>query len=61
MEVVRNLVRGDRGAQDLLDQAEQNPPSLHAVNNVHGRPSGNGADRALRRLRKDRPDLHTGL
>ena len=46
----------------MLDRASQNPPSLHrlAVDNVNSstRPDGNAAPAALRRLRKDRPDLH---
>jgi len=43
---------------DLIDKACQRPPSLHAGNNVTGKPEGNSAAIALRRLRKDRPDLH---
>lgn len=50
----------DPEAVDLLDRALQNPPSAHiAFDNVQGTaPTGTSADAALRRLRKDRPDLH---
>lgn len=44
--------------QDLLDRALQNPASVHAGNNIPGRPEGTSKDKALRRLRKDAPDLH---
>ncbi len=50
---------------DLLDQALQNPDGgdldrRTTVDNIHGgrRPSGTSQMAALRRLRKDRPDLH---
>lgn len=45
---------------DLIDQALQNPAGIHAVSNIHSipRPSGTTEQRALRKLRKDRPDLH---
>lgn len=59
---LRNLLRDDPEALDLLDQATQNSASIHltAVDNIHGseRPAGTSRDAALRRLRKDRPDLH---
>jgi len=54
-----------REAQDLLDRALQRPSHLHAeldqdgVDNIHVRPSGTSKEAGLRRLRKDRPDLHT--
>jgi hypothetical protein len=41
-----------------IDQAVQRPAHLHAdVNHVNVRPTGNRRDQALRRLRKNRPDL----
>jgi hypothetical protein len=55
-DLVRRNVAHDPMALDLLDQALQNPPALH---NIQGRaPTGTSKDAALRRLRKDRPDLH---
>jgi hypothetical protein len=56
--LLRRLVYDDKEALDKLDQALQNPPSLHlsnAVDNVHGkeRPTGNSIETALRRLRAD--------
>ena len=58
VDLIRRIVGDDPKARDLLDQAMQRPASLHAGNNVPSRPEGNTADKALRRLRKDRPDLH---
>lgn len=61
VELLKRLVKDDAEAVDLLDQALQNPPSTHAaVSNIHGteRPSGTTKDRALRKLRKDAPELH---
>ena len=56
---VRRLLADDVGARDLLDEAVQRPAHRHAdVDNVNVRPSGNARDQALRRLRKDAPDLH---
>ena len=55
------LCRDDKEAADLLDQALQRPAHrpLESVDNVHAsRPAGNASSAALRRLRKDRPDLH---
>lgn len=53
-----------RTAQDLLDQTLQRPSHVHAgkkqedVYDIHVRPSGTSREAGLRRLRKDRPDLH---
>ena len=65
MENVRSLVAGDVVLLDLLDRAEQRPACLHrdnAVDNINStvdeRPVGTSATAGLRRLRKDRPDLH---
>ena len=61
---LRRLCSGDTVALDALDRALQRPHGVNAkrtdVNNgdVRERPRGNGSDAALRRLRKDRPDLH---
>ena len=58
------MVADDPVTVDLLDQALQRAVGSNQhtepVDNVHTqeRPSGNEASRALRRLRKDRPDLH---
>ena len=54
-----------RTAQDLLDRTLQRPGHVHAergksdVYDIHVRPSGTSREAGLRRLRKDRPDLHT--
>lgn len=61
VDLIRNLVRDDPEAVDLLDQALQNEPSLHVGNNVPGRPEGNTSAKALRKLRKDAPDLHADV
>lgn len=49
-------------AQDLIDQALQNPAHVHMGqpdgNIVPVRPEGNTQAKALRRLRKDAPELH---
>jgi hypothetical protein len=58
VDLVRRIVSGDTQAVDLLDRALQNEPSVHAGNNIPGRPEGTSADKALRRLRKDAPALH---
>lgn len=54
------LCGDDAEAIDLIDQATKNPAHVHThdVDNVHVKPDGNSAQAALRRLRKDRPDLH---
>lgn len=57
VDLVRRIVAADRPALDLLDQALQGRVGAHS-NNVTRTPKGNSADAALRRLRKDRPDLH---
>lgn len=58
MDVVRRLVRDEPATVDLLDRALQNPTGPAVGNNVPNRPEGNTQAKALRRLRKDRPDLH---
>lgn len=74
VELIDNMVRDDKALVDLIDQAKQKKPggrnnphgnNQHqakqvTVDNIHSdqRPSGTSADAALRRLRKERPDLH---
>lgn len=58
--LVQRIVADDKGTLDLLDQALQN---VHGgdhskSNNVPLAPAGNTASKALRRLRKDAPELH---
>lgn len=59
LALIRRIVGDDPETRDLLDRAEQRPAHAHAdVDNVNVRPTGNTSSSALRRLRKDRPDLH---
>lgn len=59
VSLVKRICDSDTEAADLLDQALQNlaghPPT---GNNVPNRPEGNTQAKALRRLRKDKPELH---
>lgn len=66
IDMVRRLIADDVSLLKLFDKAIQRPAggdrrsSDFNVDNVHiglGRPDGNSRQRALRRLRKDRPDL----
>jgi len=50
LRLIKNLVRDDEEAKDLLDQA---------LYNIQPTETGTSEVRALRRLRKDRPDLHS--
>lgn len=68
VDVLRRLVRDDPAALDALDRAVQRPnggdrksdKAKIRFNNVKtDPPAGNSESAALRRLRKDRPDLHT--
>lgn len=64
VDLIRRIVADDAEAVDLLDRSLQNPASVHsAVSNIHGteRPAGTTKDRALRKLRKDAPDLHADV
>lgn len=54
-ERLRQLLVKDAEALDLLDRSLQNPTGVH---NINARPRGTSKDQALRRLRKDRTDLH---
>lgn len=61
--LVRTLIQGDPVALDLFDRATQRPAHLHRatsndVDNINVRPDGTSREAGLRRLRKDRPDLH---
>lgn len=61
LATVKRLCRDDAGAVDLIDRVTQHAsgPQQTTGNNVPElRPEGNSAAKALRRLRKDRPDLH---
>lgn len=60
IELVRRLVAKDTTALDLLDQAMQNPVGHPPISNIitDRAPAGTSTAKALRRLRKDRPDLH---
>lgn len=58
---LKRLCSGDAAALNAIDRAIQNPSHKHIsdvdIINVK-RPDGTSATAALRRLRKDRPDLH---
>ncbi|MFD6360166.1 hypothetical protein ACFWFX_09965, partial [Streptomyces roseolus] len=58
-------VAGDETTLDLLDQALAGKPGERTdlVDNMHevARPSGTSKEAGLRRLRKDRPDLHADV
>lgn len=68
VDLVRRIISDDPQAVDALDIATQhtagNPTGANQyqgnVDNIHGssRPDGTSQATALRRLRKDRPDLH---
>ncbi|HZL34201.1 MAG TPA: hypothetical protein VFC78_02755 [Tepidisphaeraceae bacterium] len=73
MELVRNLIRGDTEALDLLDKALVTPHGAPVGNqnaakektifdNINdcsdSAPTGNSAERAIRKLRKDAPTGH---
>lgn len=64
VDIVRRLVRDDPETLDLLDRALQRPlgSNQHSegLDNIQtlDPPSGTSREAALRRLRKDRPDLH---
>lgn len=61
VEQIKRLVGDDRGLRDLIDRAVQSPNGAHhpiANSNRSRTPNGTTADAALRRLRKDAPELH---
>ncbi|MFD5798636.1 hypothetical protein ACFWIO_34920 [Streptomyces diastatochromogenes] len=62
VELMKKIVADDPVAADLLDQAlvGRGGERTDLVDNMHEvvRPSGTSKEAGLRRLRKDRPDLH---
>ncbi|MDX3550096.1 hypothetical protein PV724_47425 [Streptomyces europaeiscabiei] len=65
VDLMRKIVADDPVASDLLDQALQNPnggdrrSADFSLDNIQTEPpSGTSREAGLRRLRKDRPDLH---
>ena len=60
VDLVRRIVKDDVETLDLLDQALQNPHGgdRSKNDNVQLAPTGNQREGALRRLRKDAPELH---
>lgn len=63
VELLRRIVGNDPVTLDLLDQTLQREPGrpekiLYNVQDIQVAPTGNTSSSALRRLRKDRPDLH---
>lgn len=62
--LVRRIVKDNPKALDLLDQAMQQPhggdhtSQQSKDNNIQLAPQGSSQDRALRKLRKDAPELH---
>ncbi|MGC4885675.1 hypothetical protein [Micromonospora sp. DT227] len=59
IDLIRRVIAEDTEALDLLDQAlEDSPGSNRTANNSEGRPKATPKELALRRLRKDAPDLH---
>lgn len=58
---LKKLCQDDTEALDLIDQVEQRPVGrpTEILDNIQHFPSGTSAQAALRRLRKDRPDLHS--
>jgi hypothetical protein len=66
VDLVRRIVADDTEAFDLLDQALQNPVGSHRDSDnitISDTAGGRGASRqyALRRLRKDSPELHSDV
>lgn len=62
VELMKKIVADDPVACDLLDDALRNPHGgdRSKLDNIQlaGHPSGTSKEAGLRRLRKDRPDLH---
>jgi hypothetical protein len=62
LETVRQVCGNHKWIRDLLDQELQRPVGTNqhteGVENLNTRPDGESVEYALRRLRKDRPDLH---
>lgn len=58
IDLVRRIVESDKPTLDLLDRVLQNPSGVH---NINARPKGTSEAQALRRLRKDAPELHADV
>lgn len=62
VQLLKNIVRDDTETLDLLDRALKGKQGERTdlVDNINevSRPDGTSREAALRRLRKDRPDLH---
>lgn len=63
VDMLIRLCKDDKDALDAIDRAMKRPNHRpeKTVDNVHSseeRPTGNTEQAAIRRLRKDRPDLH---
>lgn len=54
---LRDLCRRNIRAQEAIDRATQHETGVHGGYNIPTRPEGTSQAKALRRLRKDRPDL----
>jgi hypothetical protein len=63
VDLVRRIVSGDAEALDLLDKALQNPVGRPLINHSikDKAPTGTSKYYALRRLRRDAPDLHADV
>ncbi|MFE9736162.1 hypothetical protein ACFYO9_37550 [Streptomyces sp. NPDC005863] len=66
IDLLKRLVAPDAEAADLLDRALQNREGSPGTNNNvissgETNPQGNSRARALRRLRKDEPELHADV
>jgi hypothetical protein len=63
VDLLRRIVADDTEAVDLLDRALQNPAHVHHDdNNIQvTAPQGTSKERALRKLRKDAPELHASV
>lgn len=61
-DLIRRIVANDPEVIDLLDRVHDPRPGFRSdlVDNINevDRPAGTSAEQAIRRLRKDRPDLH---
>jgi len=62
LPLLKRICASDPEAIDLIDKATANPKHIHTdADNVSITPQGNSAQAAIRRLRKDRPDLHADV
>jgi hypothetical protein len=62
IKMIQNICRDSPAALDAIDRATANPvgrpETLDNIQDLRPAPTGTSKDAALRRLRKDRPDLH---